>query len=148
MDLERKCPGVLWGKSRRLCRNWILIFKRNFRVEKIFLCKKYYLLLSLENRAENVRLTVGKSQRGSQAAFYFSIGTIWRKKIWKVFAFFVDFFGSIPVSEQGKFGRPVKTAFSVSIETFFEKKTILGNKENFYHFQDTEQKFLASCLLF
>ena len=34
----------------------------------------------------------GKSQWGFQAALYFSMGTIWRKFFWKVFASSVDFF--------------------------------------------------------
>ena len=46
------------------------------------------------------------------------------------------------------FGRLVKTAFSVSIETFFEKKTVLENKGKFLSFSDTEQKFLTPCLFF
>ena len=58
------------------------------------------------------------------------------------------FFGSIPVIEQGNFGRTVKTAFSVFKETVFEKKNVLENKWNFLSFPDTQQKFSASCLFF
>ena len=109
---------------------------------------KLQIVVFFEYRAEKVRLTVGKSQRGFQAAFYFSIGTFWRKKFWKVFAFFVDFFGSIPVIEQEKFGRPVKTAFSVSIETFFVKKNCFRKQRKILLFSDTGQKFSASYLFF
>ena len=117
-------------------------FQKKLSGEIFFLFENYYLLISLENRAEKIRLNVGKSQRGFQAAFYFSIGKFWRKKFWKVFAFFVDFFGSIPVIEQEKFGRPVKTAFSVSIETFFVKKKLFWKtKKNFIIFRHWAEVF-------
>ena len=45
----------------------------------------------LEFRPEIFRLAVQKSQRGFQAAFYLSMGTISRKLFRKVFASFVDF---------------------------------------------------------
>ena len=115
-------------------------FQKKFRVKLFFLCKNYYLLLSFENRAENIRLTVGKSQLGFQAAFYFSNGTFWRKKF-KSFCIFCGLFGSIPVIEQEKFGRPVKTAFSVSIETFFEKKLFWKQMKFFIFFRHWAEVF-------
>ena len=47
------------------------------------------------------------------------------------------FFRSFPVIEQEKFGRPVKTAFFVSIRSFW-KKAVLENNWNFSSFSDIE----------
>ena len=69
------------------------------------------------------------------------------KKFWKVFALFVDFFRINSGNWAGKFSRPVKTAFFVSIQSFWEKKTVLENKWKFSSFLDSEQEvfgFLAS----
>ena len=83
-----------------------------------------------------------KSQRGFQAAFYFSIGTLWRKKNFEKFLNFLwTFFWSISVIMQEKFGRPIKTAFSVSMETFFSKKTVMENKGIFLSISDTNRSF-------
>ena len=107
---------------------------------------QFFIFLNIEGK------TFGwlseKSQRGLQAAFYFSMGTIWRKHFSKGFGIFCGpFFGSFPVIEQEKFSRPVKTAFFVSIQSFWEKKTVSENKWNFSSFSDIEQEvfgFLAS----
>ena len=76
------------------------------------------------------------------------MGTFWRKYLPREFASFVDFFRIISGNWAVKFGRPVKTAFSVSIETFFEKKLCLRTNEIFYHFQTLSRKFSASFRVF
>ena len=56
----------------------------------------------LEFRAEIFRLAVQKSQRGFQAAFYLSMGTISRKLFKKFLHLLWTFFGSFPVIGQEK----------------------------------------------
>ena len=94
-----------------------------------------------EYRAGKVQLAVEKMSAGLSSSFLPLHWNILKKKILKSFCIFCGLFGSIPVSEQGKFGRPVKTAFSVSIETFFEKKTVLETNEIFYLFQTLSRNF-------
>ena len=60
----------------------------------------------------------------------------------KFLHFFGLFFRSFPVIEQEKFGRPVKTAFFVSIESFW-KKSVLENNWNFSLFSDIEQELFG-----
>ena len=72
------------------------VVKTGFSVSmETFGCKSFAKTTNcyfLEFRAEIFRLAVQKSQRGFQAAFYLSMGTISRKFFRKVFASFVDFF--------------------------------------------------------
>ena len=67
-------------------------FQKKHSGEFVFLCKNYKLLLSFENRAETFRLTVGKRSAGLSSCFLLPHWNILKKKFWKVFAFFVDFF--------------------------------------------------------
>ena len=105
-------------KSSRVVKTGISVSMETFGW-KFF--AKLTICYFFEYRAEKVRLAVEKSQRGFQVAFYLSIGTFWRKKIWKVFALFVNFFRINSGNWAGKFSRPVKTAFFVSIQSFWRK---------------------------
>ena len=116
--------------------------------------------LSGENLLENLQFVIflnierkkfkwlsKKSQRGFQAAFYLSMGTIRRKKLWKVFASFVDFFRIISGIWAVKVWRAFQTAFSVSIENFL-KKNCFGKQRKFFIIFRHWAEVLASCLLF
>ena len=49
---------------------------------------------------------------------------------------------------RGKFGGPVKTAFYVSIETFWNKKKFLENKSTFSIIRTVSKQILDSCQFF
>ena len=76
------------------------------------------------------------------------MGTFWRNYLPREFASFVDFFRIISGNWAVKFGRPVKTAFSVSIEKFFGKKLCWRTNKIYYHFQTLSRKFSASFRVF
>ena len=134
--LQKKSPS---------CPNWIFSFNGNFRV-KVF-CKTYKLFL-FEYRAKNFRLAVRKKSAGLLCCFLRLHGDFLKKKFLKSFCIFCGpFFRSIPVIEQEKFGRPVKTAFIVSIKSIW-KKLFQKTNESFHHFQTLSRKFSASCRFF
>ena len=99
---------------------------------------------------ENFRLVVRKKSARLSSCFLPLHGNFLKKKLLKSFCNFCGpFFGSFPVIEQEKFGRSLKTAFSVSIEKFFEKKKLCWRKNKiFYHFQTLSRKFSASFRVF
>ena len=92
----------------------------------------------LEFRAYILRLAVRKKSAGLSCCFLRLQGNFLRKIFFKSFCIFCGpFFRSFPVIEQENFARPVKTAFIVSIKSFW-KKTLLENKWNFSSFSDIE----------
>ena len=100
-----------------------------------------------EYRVENFRLVVRKK---TCAAFKLLSTSPWEPFEENVLEKFLQicgpFFWSIPVIEQEKFGRSLKTAFSVSTESFWEK-TDSEKKWNFLSFLDSEREvfgFLSS----
>ena len=104
--------------------------------------------LFLEFRAKIFRLVVRKKSARLSSCFLLFHGNFLRKIFLKSFCSFCGpFFRSFPVIEQEKFGRPVKTAFFVSIKSFWKKlfqKTI----ENFHRFQTLSRRFSASLRVF
>ena len=97
-----------------------------------------------EYRAEKFRLAVRKKSAGLASCFLLLIGNKLKKIFSEKFSHLLwTFFGSFPVIEQEKFGRSLKTAFSVSIKAFWEKETVLQNKWNFSSFSDLEQNIFC-----
>ena len=94
----------------------------------------------LEFRVEIFRLAVRKKFAGLSCCFQRLLGNFLKKIFLKSFCSFCGpFFRSFPVIEQENFARPVKTAFIVSIKSFW-KKTLLENKWNFSSFSEIEQE--------
>ena len=111
------------------------------------LCKTYKLFL-FEYRAKNFRLAVRKKSAGLLCCFLRLHGDFFKKKFLKSFCIICGlFFRSIPVIEQKMFGRPVKTAFIVSIKSIW-KKLFQKTNESFHHFQTLSRKVSASCRFF
>ena len=85
-----------------------------------------------EYRAEKVRLAVEKKVSG---AFKLLSTPPWEQFEELIFERFCNFCGLFselfPVNEQGKFGRPLKTAFSVSMKSFW-KKNCFGKQKKFF----------------
>ena len=109
---------------------------------KVF-CKTDKLFF-FEYRAEKFRLAVRKKSAGLSCCFLRLHGNFLKKIILKSFCSFSGhFFRWFPVIEQEKFGRPVKTAFFVSIKSFW-KKLFWKTNEIFHHFQTLSWKFPAS----
>ena len=139
---------------------WPILAKKVVELSK--LDSQFHWKLSGESFLQNLQIFIflnidwktfswlsEKSQRGFQAAFYLSMGTSWRKCLWKVFAIFCGpFVGSFPVIEQEIFGRPLKTAFPVSIKSVWEKKLFWKTNEFFQHFQTLRENFSASWRVF
>ena len=78
-----------------------------------------------------MRLAVEKkNQRGFQAAFYLSIGTFWKKKFWKVSAFFLEYFRIIC----GNSAEKVWPASRNCIPRIYRKfvQNLLEDKRNFF----------------
>ena len=74
---------------------------------------------------------------------------LFEKKVFQKFLQLLwTFFGSFPVIEQEKLGRSLKTAFSVSIKSFWEKKLFWKTNEIYHHFQTLSKMFSASCRVF
>ena len=132
-------------KSSRVVKTGISVSMETFGW-KFF--AKLTICYFFEYRAEKVRLAVEKSQRGFQVAFYLSIGTFWRKKIWKVFALFVDFFRINSGNWAAKVWPACQNWVLPIYRNVFWKKTVLKHKRSFSSFSNTEQNFSASCLLF
>ena len=65
-------------------------FQRKLSGEKLLENLQLVIFLNIERKTFS--WLTKKSQRGFQAAFYLSMGAIRRKKLWKVFASFVDVF--------------------------------------------------------
>ena len=88
-----------------------------------------------EYRAEKVRLAVRKKSAGLSSCFLPLHGNILKKFFLESFCNFCGlFFGIFPVNEQGKFDRPVKTAFFVSIKTFWRKNCFGKQMKSFIIF--------------
>ena len=102
----------------------------------------------LEFRAELFQMAFRKKSAGLSSCFLPLHGNFVKKKLLKSFCISCGpFFRSFPVIEQEKSGRPVKTAFFVSIKTLWKKlfwKTI----EIFHLFQTLSRKFSASFRVF
>ena len=119
MDTEQVFWPILAKKVAELSK---LDSQFQWRVSGASLLQNLQIVILLNFGRKNFGWLSEKSQRGFQAAFYLSMGTTWRKFFLKSFCNFCGlFFGSFPVIEQEKFGRPVKTAFIVSIKSFWRK---------------------------
>ena len=138
--------NFLTNSRKKSCQNWILSFNGNFRVN-VF-CNIYKLIF-FEYRSENFRLAVRKKSAGIPSCFLTLHGIFLRKMFLKSFGIFCGhFLVSFLKIEQEKFSRSLKTAFSVSIKSFWEKKLFWKTNEIFHHFQTLSRKFSASCGVF
>ena len=70
------------------------LYQRKLSEKTFFLCKVYTLLF-FGNRAEKLRLAVGKISGGFEAAFYLSRGTFRKKLSWKILHLLSTFFSII-----------------------------------------------------
>ena len=112
------------------------------------LLRRTYKLYFFGVPSGKIRLAVEKLSAGLSSCLLPLHGNFLKKKFLKSFCISCGpFFRSFSVIEQEKFGRPVKTAFSVSVEKFFEKKLFWKTKEIFYHFQ-TLSRMSTPCLFF
>ena len=74
-----------------------------------------------------------KNSAGLSNCFLPLHGDFWKKNFLKSFGMLCGlFFGSFPVIEQETFGRPLRTAFVVSIKSFFRRKNWFGKQMNFF----------------
>ena len=124
------------------------VVKTGFSVSMETFGWKFFVKLTncyvFEYRAENFRLAVRKKSAVLASCFLPLHRNTLKKKILKHFCILWTFFRSFPVIEQEKFGRPVKTAFFVSIRSFWKKKLFWKTIEIFHHFQTLSWKFPAS----
>ena len=103
----------------------------------------------LEFRAEKFRLAVRKKSARLSSCFLPLHGNNLKKIFSKSFCIFCGlFFGSFPVIEQGKFGRPVRTAFFVSIKSFWRKNCFAKQMKIFIILIQWAGSFWASCRVF
>ena len=138
---------ILWGCARKILACFSKLdshFQRKLSEEIFSLCKNYNLLLffwkSSGKNSSDYRKT--KTFRGVLRLLFISPGNFSKKIFLKFFCVNCQhFFWWFPVIEQEKFGGPVKTAFFVSMEKFFEKKTVLENNWSFSSFSTLSRRF-------
>ena len=140
MDTDRFFWPILAIKSNGVVKTEFSVSMETFRW--IFFAKLTTWCF-FEYRVKNFRLAVRQKSAELSSCFLLLHGNFLKKKLLKSFCISCGpFFRSFPVIEQEKSGRPVKTAFFVSIKTLW-KKTVLENNWNFSSISDTEQEIFG-----
>ena len=92
--------------------------------------------------SEKFRLAVRKKSAGLSNCFLHLHGNLLKKKFLKSFGMLCGpFFGSFPVFERETLGRPLKTAFFVSIKSFWEKNCFGKQMKFFINFRHWAESF-------
>ena len=89
-----------------------------------------------------------KSPRGFYAAFYVSMGTLWRKYFWKVLHLLWTFFQINSGNWAGKVWPACQNCIHRIYEIILKKKLFWKTNEILHHFQTLSRKFSASIPVF
>ena len=141
---------IFLTNSRRKSR---LVVETGFSVLKKTFGWKFFAKLTncyfFEHRAGNFWLAVQNKSAGLSSCFVPLLGNFLNKIFLKSFCTFCGpCFRSFPVIEQEKLGRPVNTAFFLSIKSIWKKKLFWKTIDISRHFQTMSRKISASCRVF
>ena len=139
MDTERFFWPILAKKSGGVVKTGFSVSMETFGCTSFAKPTECYFL---EYRAEIFRLAVPKKSAGLSSCFLHLHGNFMNKIFLKSFCSFCGpFFRTFPVIEQEKFGRPVKTAFIVSIKSFWRKNCFGKQMKIFINFRQWAGNF-------